>query len=98
MQDNARPHTVRLTLDTLPYAETKLVLWAASIPDLYHLEHLRHYFQSTSVDNGLPLNSQQDLINVLKSCCDSISQDNVKHLVESIICRIESVFLKHTNN
>lgn len=88
MQDNARAHTARLTQATLTEANIAVLPWPAMSPDLNPIEHLWDQLKRNLKETHSEVNSQQELINALKTCWERIPQENITHLIESVPNRL----------
>lgn len=88
MQDNARPHTARITQAALSDANISLLPWPAKSPDLNSIEHLWDQLKRSLKENHSHVNTKQELINALKACWERIPEQNVTHLIESVPDRL----------
>lgn len=88
MQDNARPHTARLTQATLTEANIVVLPWPAMSPDLNPIEQLWDQLKRNLKETHSEVNTQQELINALKTCWERIPQENITHLIESVPNRL----------
>lgn len=88
MQDNARPHTARITQRALSDANIRVLPWPAMSPDLNPIEHLWDQLKRSLKANYSDVNSRQDLVNALKVCWEQLPEQNIKHLIESVPDRL----------
>lgn len=89
-QDNARPHTARVTMDYLQQHNVEVLPWPAYSPDLSPIEHLWDQLgRRLSRRTPAPANRQQ-LITALQEEWESIPQDNIRRLVRSMRRRCQA--------
>lgn len=88
MQDNARPHTARLTQSALSDANINVLPWPAMSPDLNPIEHLWDQLKRSLKETYTAIHSRQELVNALKHCWEQIPDENVAHLIESVPNRL----------
>ena len=89
-QDNARPHTARLTTAFLQQHNVRLLPWPAVSPDLSPIEHLWDQLgQRVSARRPAP-NNRQQLIAVLQQEWNAIPQQRIQRLIRSMPrrCRV----------
>ncbi len=89
-QDNARPHSARLTTDFLQTHNVEVLPWPPYSPDLNPIEHLWDEL-GRRVSNRIPRpENRQQLIRVLQEEWDAIPQDRIRRLVRSVRQRVAS--------
>lgn len=83
-QDNARPHSARLTADYLHQNNVNVLPWPAYSPDLSPIEHIWDQLgQAVSRRAVRPVN-RQELIHALQEEWDNIPQFRIQRLVRSM--------------
>lgn len=88
-QDNAKPHTARITTNWFMENRVKVLPWPASSPDLSPIENLWRILKR-KVQQRRPRNSEQ-LKAVLLQEWNSIPQETTQKLVSSMPARLASV-------
>lgn len=89
MHDNARPHTARATREALEEAGIPVLPWPANSPDLNPIEHMWDLLKRSVRSTDQPVHNERQLINVLKSSWEQITQETVVHLLESVPTRLQ---------
>ncbi|GFX29048.1 transposable element Tcb1 transposase [Trichonephila clavipes] len=83
-QDNARPHTARVSRDCL--RTVTALPWPARYPDLSPIQHIWNHL-GRRVGHPTSLN---ELETMLQQICNEISQDIIQNLYDSMPDRIAS--------
>ncbi|GFW14536.1 transposable element Tcb2 transposase [Trichonephila clavipes] len=81
-QDNARPHTARVSQDFLRHFQT--LPWPARSPDLYPVEHMWDQLKRQMPS----CHSVHDLELAVQDLCAHLSQDNIRCLINSMPDRV----------
>lgn len=94
-QDNARPHSARVTQAYLQAQGVHVLPWPAYSPDMNPIEHLWDYL-GRQVANRVPQPpNRQQLIQVLRQEWDRIPQHTIRRLVRSMRQRIAACIDAH---
>ena len=89
-QDNARPHTARVTSEYLEVNNVEVLPWPPYSPDLSPIEHLWDQLgRRISIRAPRPTN-RQELIEALQDEWQNIPQDNLRRLVRSMRRRCQA--------
>lgn len=88
MQDNARPHTARITKEFLEEAEITVMNWVPYSPDMNPLEHLWDEL-GRRVQQRAPT-TRPALIRILREEWAAIPQDFIRNLVRSMRRRCQA--------
>jgi len=90
-QDNARPHTARLTTGNLQQQGIRLMGWPSMSPDLNPIEHLWDHIQR-EIDATLPRpTTAQELEQAFVQAWGNVNVRLVNRLIRSMPARCRSV-------
>ena len=80
-QDNARPHSARLTQEFLAENNVNVMHWPANSPDLSPIEHLWDQLKTALSKRQPPSHNQQQLVVAVQEEWESIPQDRIARLI-----------------
>jgi transposase len=83
-QDNARPHTARLTMDYLEQNDINVLPWPSKLPDLNPIEHLWDHLDKRVRQRQPPPQTLDQLCQMLQQEWRTIPRNNVRKLIESM--------------
>lgn len=83
-QDNARPHTARITRQYLQGMEISVLPWPAMSPDLSPIEHVWDAIDRRVRNRPIPLNNVAELRNALLEEWDNIPQELIRRCTLSM--------------
>jgi len=83
-QDNARPHSDRVTREFLTEQEANVLGWPASSPDLSPIEHLWDQLKSAISSRHPPPRNRRDLIVAAQEEWGAIPKARVQTLINSM--------------
>lgn len=89
-QDNARPHIARLITEFLQEQNIEVLEWPANSPDLNPIEHLWDRLKRR-IRNRQPLQSLDQLENIVQEEWHSIRRETIENLIESMPRRCAEV-------
>lgn len=98
MQDNARPHTARITQQFLDREGIEVLEWPANSPDLNPIEHLWDHMQRKLYMRTHQPSTLGELKDALLEIWSDLHQDLIRRLVRSMRRRIESVIRANGNH
>ena len=84
MQDNAGPHTARLTMDYLYHEGIEVMHWPVWSPDLNSIEHVWDYLYRQISRCDCPPLIVQDLIQAIKQEWEALPQQTIRNLILSM--------------
>lgn len=93
MQDNARPHTARLTRNFLEQNNVRVLPWPASSPDMNPIEHIWDEL-GRKVRSRHIINNVRDLTEALVQEWNRIPEDVIRRYVQSMRRRIVTLLHK----
>ena len=88
-QDNARPHTARITMDVIRQQDFELMPWPPYSPDMSPIEHLWDEL-GRRVRNNHQITTLRDLQCALQREWQAIPQNFIENLVRSMRSRIRA--------
>ena len=83
-QDNARPHSARLTQNFLQDNNVNVMPWPAYSPDLSIIEHLWDQLKSAVSSRQPPPLNRRDLVAAVREEWDRIPQARITRLITSM--------------
>ena len=83
-QDNARPHTARVTMDYLEQNNINVLPWPSKSPDLNPIEHLWNQLDKRVRQRQPPPQTLDQLRQMLQQEWRTIPRNNVRNLIESM--------------
>ena len=83
-QDNARPHSARLTQDFLEQHEINIMPWPPYSSDLSPIEHLWDQLKSAIAKRQPPPQNLADLVTAVQEEWELIPQNQISRLVRSM--------------
>lgn len=89
-QDNARPHTARITTAYLQQHNVEVLPWPAYSPDLSPIEHLWDQLGRRVSRRAPSPTNRQELVAALQEEWQNIPQDNLRRLVRSMRRRCQA--------
>ena len=89
-QDNARPHSTRLTTDFLGQNNVQVLPWPAFSPDLSPIEHLWDQLGRRVFDGRHNFNNRQQLIQTLNREWEAIPPYKIQRLIRSLRRRCQA--------
>ena len=89
-QDNARPHSARLTTDFLGQNNVQVLPWPAFSPDLSPIEHLWDQLGCRVFDGRHNIHNRQQLIQTLNREWEAIPQYKIQRLIRSMRRRCQA--------
>ena len=98
MQDNARPHVSRQTLDFMDTKGIQLLDWPACSPDCNVIENLWAIVVQRLYRGGKSYESIRQLTAAIKSIWDGLSQEAIRKLVDSFPSRLVEVSRANGSN
>ena len=90
-QDNARPHSARVTSQFLQQNNVNVLRWPAFSPDLSPIEHLWDQLGRRVYNGRRQVRNRQELIDALRKEWDVIPQFRIQRLIRSMRWRCQSV-------
>ena len=84
MQDNARPHTARVSLNFLEEEGIEVMDWPARSPDLNPIEHVWDILRRRVVQRHHPPRVVLDLRRALVEEWDAIPQNDIQRPIQSM--------------
>lgn len=87
-QDNARPHTARVTREYLEDAHVHVIPWPARSPDLSPIEHVWDIIGKRLGNLPHPPDNVHDLRRCVQEAWNEIPQDDIDHLILSAPHRV----------
>ena len=90
-QDNARPHTARVTMNYLEQNNINVLPWPYKSPDLNPIEHLWDQLDKRVRQRQPPPQTLDQLRQMLQQEWRTISRNNVRNLIESMPRRWRAV-------
>jgi len=90
-QDNARSHTVRVTMDYLEQNNINVLPWLSKSPDLNLIEHLWDQLDKRVRQRQPPPQTLDQLRQMLQQEWRTIPRNNVRNLIESMLKRCRAV-------
>ncbi|KAJ3655729.1 hypothetical protein Zmor_014849 [Zophobas morio] len=94
-QDNARPHTARVTTEYLQQHNVEVLPWSARSPDLSPIEHVWNIMSTRLGNLQHSANNLNDLCTRLQKPSDEIAQDTINHLLSSKPRRVNECIRNH---
>ena len=88
-QDNAKPHTCRVTMNAFAANNIPRLHWPARSPDLSPIEHVWDIMQRDLLENYAVPTSLQQLAEQVVHAWTSVSQAAIQNLIASMPRRIE---------
>ncbi len=98
MQDNARPHVAKLTVDFLESTGIRRLEWPACSPDLNPIEHVWDMLGRRIRSRTPPPTSLSGLKDMLLAEWDRIPQHDIQRLIESMPRRCKEVIRARGGN
>lgn len=98
MQDNARPHTARVTEDFLRRENIETMNWAANSPDLNPIEHVWDMIGRRFRALPNPPNDLDGLTVAISEIWNNIDQGDIRELILSMRRRCEAVIRARGGN
>lgn len=95
MQDNARPHTARMTRDFLRERQIQVMDWPAMSPDLNPIEHVWDKLDRCIRKRPVPPQTLQQLSEALLEEWDNLPQQDIRRLIRSMQNRCQAVISAH---
>ena len=83
-QDNARPHSARLTQDFLQQNNVNIMEWPVYSPDLSPIEHLWDQLKNAVAQRQPKPRNRRELIHVVQEEWDRIPQHRIATLIRSL--------------
>ncbi|KAK7116305.1 hypothetical protein V1264_002010 [Littorina saxatilis] len=90
-QDNARPHTARLTTQFLTDHHVQVLPWPSMSPDMNPIEHLWDELDRRVRRREEAPANHRDLLQALQEEWDTIPQQDIRHLIQSMPRRCRAV-------
>jgi transposase len=90
-QDNARPHTARVTMDYLEQNNINVLPWPSKSPDLNLIEHLWDQLDKRVRQRQPPHQTLYQLRQMLQQEWRTIPRNNVRNLIEYMPRRCRAV-------
>lgn len=97
-QDNARPHTARVTMDFLAQNNVTVLPWASRSPDLNPIEHLWDNLDRRVRRRQQQPQTLQQLRDALQEEWRRIPQREIRRLIHSMPSRCQAVIDVHGGN
>jgi transposase len=91
-QNNARPHTARVTMDYHEQNNINVLPWPSKSPDLNPLEHLWDQLDRRLRQRQPPPQTLDQLRQMLQQEWRTIPRNNVRNLIDSMPRRCRAVF------
>ena len=92
-QDNARPHSARLTTDFLGQNNVQVLPWSAFSPDLSPIEHLWDQLGRRVFDGRHNIHNRQQLVQTLNREWEAIPQYKIQRLIWSMRRRCQATMV-----
>ena len=89
-QDNARPHTARVTQQFLAINNVNVLPWPARSPDMSPIEHLWDALDRQIRDRPHPPANRQALVQALHEEWQRIPNNRILHLTNSVVRRVQA--------
>ena len=89
-QDNARPHSARVTMDFLRQNNVQVLPWPAFSPDLSPIEHLWDQLGRRVFDGRHHIHTRQQLFQALTREWEAILQYRIQRLIRSMRRRCQA--------
>ena len=89
-QDNARPHSTRVTMDFLRQNNVQVLPWPAFSPDLSPIEHLWDQLERRVFDGRNHIHTRQQLFQALTRELETIPQYRIQRLIRSMRRRCQA--------
>ena len=89
-QDNARPHTARITREYMQQENVEVLPWSAYSPDLSPIEHLWDQLGRRLANRHPKPGNKQQLVAALQEEWANIPQDSIRRLIRSMRRRCTS--------
>ena len=83
-QDNARPHTARLTTAFLNQHQVQVLPWPSLSPDMNPIEHLWDELDRRVRGREAAPTNHRELLEALQEEWDAIPQQDIRALIESM--------------
>jgi transposase len=90
-QDNARPHTARVTMDYLEQNNINVLPWPSKSPNLNPIEHLWNQLDKRVRQQQPPHQTLNQLRQMLQQKWRTIPRNNVRNLIEYMPRRCRTV-------
>ena len=90
-QDNARPHSARVTQEFLRENNIRILPWPAFSPDLNPIEHFWDQLGRKVYDGRRQISNRQQLVQALIEEWDAIPQYRIQRLIQSMRRRCHAV-------
>ena len=90
-EDNARPHTARVSTDNLEQNNINVLPWPSKSPDLNSIEHLWDQLDRRVSQQQPPYQTHYQLRQMLQQEWRTIPRSNVRNLIESMPRRCRAV-------
>ena len=94
-QDNARPHTARVTMGFLEENDVNVLPWPYKSPDLNPIEHLWDALDRRLRQRQPQAQTLQQLATALQEEWENITQQQIQRLIRSCPRRVRSVIAPH---
>lgn len=94
-QDNDSAHVSNATMDWLEQQGILLLGWPANSPDLAPAENILGVLARAVYKNNSHYNNAHDLRNAIVKCWDELSQDSIKHTIDSMKDRMIDAIAAH---
>ena len=94
-QDNARPHTARVSMDFLQHHNVTVLPWPAKSPDLSPIEHLWDVIGRRVRDRRVQPQTLDALFLTLQEEWRTVPRAVIRKLIQSIPRRCQAVIRKH---
>ena len=89
-QDNARPHTARVTREYMQHENVEVLPWPAYSPDLSPIEHMWDQLGRRLANRNPKPGNRQQLVAALQEEWANIPQDSIRRLIRSMRRRCTS--------
>ena len=97
-QDNAKPHTARLTMEYLANTNVTVLPWPSKSPDLNPIEHLWDLLDRRLRRRQRQPQTRQQLMDALQDEWRQIPQRQIRRLIQSMPRRIRAVLQAQGGN